>query len=820
MSIKATKYTFPPTENEGNDFCTIGSLLDNREQFALPHFQRGSVWNDDAKSKLLESLTLNTPCGSIILWEPEGFESHKEKHGSLVKDWSGSNWETVRYLVVDGQQRLTNLSQIFRTTEKNQWTLNLVKIPSLKDAFSQIDISSFLQKKNLFTKPPKAPPPTQANQINEDTNNTYKTTYENRMKLLMPLNDIITDNYEVKEQTELGCSYIRSQDSNILYVHPEITTVVQDFLNNIKGIEARILQVIIKDKNSSLMDIIELYNRINSSGVIVQEEERAFASLTKTGQMNPNWLKELFIEIHGQQELDLDRDEILQRQREKNFGFKLIIRTIGQVVAYHMNEKRYDLSRLDGYIDRIEKYHHKEYERHWNKIFEDTKRVLTTTSRILKETLMCDDLRFLPTAQGLRPIFALLLRFKQVPNDAVARALLICQLPDTLFANKQSVEDMVERIRHCQDFESAMNIFPEVQFQELYKSLKESRSVQNPWVSILYWMQRKIQTKDYVTQHPIQDNMACQIEHIVPFSYLKIAYKEDHLQQRDRNRSHDANSLGNLTFLTREGNLKHMNELVALHTSNVNEMLKHQLNTSSLQIYGEIFNTITVIEKPISKNIYENFIHLRLQELKVQFEDWLKDNLQTFVTTEPEINYSSIVKSLPAIISDLNEDADWSATMIEQYKKLLSHYRRKSGYDFVVFNNAEHRTQSKQTIRVKRLYTYKKDMVREPIEPQIMIGVAILQTNLTQLSQFITDSITDTQNAFKNYSSIDFHLTRGQSQGKSTTSGENMLKFKCIDQEIEIEYIGKGHFRMDNENSIKFVAYINDTLDNMTSPTK
>lgn len=57
---------------DGNGFVTVDSLLAALPGFALPHFQRGQVWRGESISLLLESLMLDTPCGSIILWVPDG----------------------------------------------------------------------------------------------------------------------------------------------------------------------------------------------------------------------------------------------------------------------------------------------------------------------------------------------------------------------------------------------------------------------------------------------------------------------------------------------------------------------------------------------------------------------------------------------------------------------------------------------------------------------------------------------------------------------------------------------------------------------------
>lgn len=77
----------------------IGDLYDS---IGIPHFQRGLVWGDDNTSLLLESLYFDTPCGTIILWQPE--EQSTSKYGIPL-----STPDKLRYLVIDGQQRIRSL---------------------------------------------------------------------------------------------------------------------------------------------------------------------------------------------------------------------------------------------------------------------------------------------------------------------------------------------------------------------------------------------------------------------------------------------------------------------------------------------------------------------------------------------------------------------------------------------------------------------------------------------------------------------------------------------------------------------------------------
>lgn len=86
-------------------------------------------------------------------------------------------------------------------------------------------------------------------------------------------------------------------------------------------------------------------NRINSAGKRVESEEKAFTNLISVYPEVNKSLEDFFIAVHGgdasahsKKLFDgLTRDNLLRRQKENRFGFKLFMRTLAQVLAYHSN---------------------------------------------------------------------------------------------------------------------------------------------------------------------------------------------------------------------------------------------------------------------------------------------------------------------------------------------------------------------------------------------------------------------------------------------------------------------------------------------------
>lgn len=79
----------------------------SRGELALPEIQRGYVWNRPQARDLVDSLYREYPSGLILLWRPE--ELPELRNGSF--EHSGER--RIRYLILDGQQRLTSLKQVF-----------------------------------------------------------------------------------------------------------------------------------------------------------------------------------------------------------------------------------------------------------------------------------------------------------------------------------------------------------------------------------------------------------------------------------------------------------------------------------------------------------------------------------------------------------------------------------------------------------------------------------------------------------------------------------------------------------------------------------
>lgn len=80
-------------------------MIDNGE-IKIPSFQRGYVWNKGQKIDLFESIQLEYPIGTILLWKPEDKFKITNKLGPYTVRKINEN---KTYFILDGVQRLSTL---------------------------------------------------------------------------------------------------------------------------------------------------------------------------------------------------------------------------------------------------------------------------------------------------------------------------------------------------------------------------------------------------------------------------------------------------------------------------------------------------------------------------------------------------------------------------------------------------------------------------------------------------------------------------------------------------------------------------------------
>jgi uncharacterized protein with ParB-like and HNH nuclease domain len=101
---------------------TLFGLLSqvDRDDIVLPAMQRPFVWKDDRIRRLVDSLLRGFPIGALMLWKTSTVQRYRRLPRDLdtetpeVFTFETSTDASNKYLVLDGQQRLTSLFAAFK----------------------------------------------------------------------------------------------------------------------------------------------------------------------------------------------------------------------------------------------------------------------------------------------------------------------------------------------------------------------------------------------------------------------------------------------------------------------------------------------------------------------------------------------------------------------------------------------------------------------------------------------------------------------------------------------------------------------------------
>ena len=120
------------------------------KQIGLPVFQRSYLWTDEEKKLLLKSLAANLTIGSIILWNPVG-----EPNMPIKKIDGFELPDNPEYLILDGQQRMTFLSNLYREAESGLQFKGSYEYYIRFDTNASFDLDIYSEKVQIECSRPK-----------------------------------------------------------------------------------------------------------------------------------------------------------------------------------------------------------------------------------------------------------------------------------------------------------------------------------------------------------------------------------------------------------------------------------------------------------------------------------------------------------------------------------------------------------------------------------------------------------------------------------------------------------------------------------------
>lgn len=617
-------------ENLCDKQYSIEDILKKCEYFGIPHFQRGSVWNDDSISLLLESLYYDTPIGSIVLWSCD----NKEQGESWVKPNS-----EFKYLIVDGQQRLRSLYSVYcenkdNDTDRRIWCLNLKKVKGfelLNDGTAR-EYSLFENVLEKFL-------------ISEDRDpETRASTFS---KYFIPIKWL--DRYE--EYTDKIRMLLDGKNE----IMERLENVSSKKINKMtKGK----LFVKVLSENLSFVEVIQLYNRINSGGKRVEAEEMAYATLVSIWPETSNKIAEIFNKIHtvsDSKKNSNDRNDVLKRMKERNFGFKMFIKTFIQVCNYHFGFSP-GASGFSFAIMESMEFQKKLSDNagKMQELWEITENILVFFNKILKDKLFCDSYQFLPETSSLLPIFQVLIRYQSIMDDdkmnqyidkLAAITLQLLLSPRT----NRDILSLVNLVNKANTLEEVLNdLCRESKKYDLASLLKTANTLQDRTTLLLYWLLRSQHAKDFsykanvnILKKPeyftniIDEDRALSFkqnpekQHIIPYSKLKVMFN---ITDKARLSTHIANNIGNITYISQDLNSFTYGigdkalELELELDSGKDNIKNHLLSDPSGRILSYYKKIVKTNDKEL-KNIegkYENgFIVERQKLIAEAFQQWI-----------------------------------------------------------------------------------------------------------------------------------------------------------------------------------------------------
>jgi len=553
---------------------SVEDLLNVHDVMSIPHFQRGLVWDTSSVALLLESLFYATPCGSIILWEPANVSAQGIALG-----------QSPQYLIVDGQQRIRSLHGVFRDKDdgENQdsvmkwgdgadggdqknsgdvdeggdedngvWCLNLGRVPEFTEFSGGKRFRLFRRAKD-----PR-------NQDAKQDGKVRGAPLQDR-KALLPLRWFL-DHTKAEIRARIG------QEGPDRAVAKAAEAVLQNELVNGRlrqMLKRSVFQVSVLGSQRSLADVIGIYNRINSAGKRVEAEEKAFANLVGECGETHNSLEDFFRRAAkgtGQEAKKNTHDDLLRRQRESRFGFKLFMRTFVLALAYHTDRT---VGSTTFSFDSANPETLREAHDHLQPILETTVNLLAyVATTTLRQGLPCDDLRMLPETASLWPVFQLLIRFPGLMAEGTRAALSSIVLRLILADLKKSeLLRLCTQVNHAQSAKDALALFnnhrelsPASIRTAIQAGVDGAQSLTARYTLVLYWLLRSQHAKDFLdegnaskkgmelkrSEPALCEQVSPEKQHIVPYSRLKDVFKL-HGARPGRHEVHD---IGNLTYIS------------------------------------------------------------------------------------------------------------------------------------------------------------------------------------------------------------------------------------------------------------------------------
>jgi hypothetical protein len=279
---------------------TLFGLLSQieRDEIVLPAMQRPFVWKEDRIYKLIDSLLRGFPIGAVMLWRTAKMQRFRKLSRNVDADipeifnFEKSTDNGNKYLVLDGQQRLTSVFAAFKGTysHKRLFIDVLSGCSEGKDPGNQYYDCQFLSDREAAE---------------------LTMTSDGVRQYFVPIQDLIKiDTVNAarsahRKALELALSETEAERLTDIYIR------CASILGGHKS-----LQVITVDEDSSnptpIEEILEIFVRVNSGGLVLQKSDLLMSLLDlKWNDIQPE-LQKLVSDINASRPFSFSRDDILK----------------------------------------------------------------------------------------------------------------------------------------------------------------------------------------------------------------------------------------------------------------------------------------------------------------------------------------------------------------------------------------------------------------------------------------------------------------------------------------------------------------------------
>lgn len=269
-----------------------------RDDIVLPAMQRPFVWKEERIRRLVDSLLRGFPIGAVMLWNT----SEVQRFRRLPRDVDNDapeifTFETcsdarTKYLVLDGQQRLTSLFAAFKGTYngKRLYIDVLSGSKEGKDPGNEYYDCQFMS-------------PAEASSLNAINGGPRR--------IFTPIQDLIRIN-----PVQAGViANKRAQELDLSDAETERITDIYLRCASILG-NAKSLQVILVDEDPSMVtpieEILEIFVRVNSGGLVLQKSDLLMSLLDLTWNDIQPELQILVRDINESRPFSFTRDDVLK----------------------------------------------------------------------------------------------------------------------------------------------------------------------------------------------------------------------------------------------------------------------------------------------------------------------------------------------------------------------------------------------------------------------------------------------------------------------------------------------------------------------------